>query len=210
MARIVYIIDDEPEVRNSLRALLGTRGNLHLIPYGSGDQFIDDLDGQEPGVALLDIHLPGRSGMDVLKYLSDHKSPHAVVVLTGQGDIPMAVQALHLGAVDFLEKPYDHLSLFGAIDAAFDRVEKTAARDARVDKAAELFASLSDREKAVFDLLFAGGSNKSIARDLDITPRTVEFHRANMMKKLGVDSLPEAIRLMLLAQYTPVENTGAL
>lgn len=207
MSQFVYIIDDEPEVRASLRALLGTRKNLHIMPYTSGDNFLDAYGDQEPGVALLDIHMPGRSGIEVLKCLNDMGAHHQVIVLTGQGDIAMAVNAMRLGATDFLEKPYDHVALFNAIDAAFINLADEQESEQRSAAARALFDGLSDRERQIFDGLYNGGSNKSIAIDLDIAPRTVEFHRANMMSKLGVETLPEAIRLLFTAGPAPVGNT---
>ncbi|GAA4762919.1 response regulator FixJ [Stakelama sediminis] len=200
MSRFVYIVDDEAPVRDSLRALLSTRNNLHLVPCVSGDAFLADIKEREPGVVLLDIHMPGRSGIDVLREIQDLSDRFCTVMLTGQGDIQLAVQAMKLGAVDFLEKPYDHRRLFGAIDAAFEQLDQSAEANQRSIEARQRLELLSGREREVLDLMVDGEPNKRIAAELGISIRTVEVHRSNAMSKLSASSLAEAVRTVFTAR----------
>ncbi|USI71709.1 response regulator transcription factor [Sphingomonas morindae] len=199
MSHFVHIVDDDAAVRTSLYTLLSTRSDLLLRSFRSGDDFLASLPELEGGVVLLDIHMPGTSGLDVLRLLQKHDVPFASVIITGQGDIQIAVQAMKLGAIDFVEKPYDHDALFAALDSGITRLDRDAAAAERTRSAKALIDALSEREREVLHQLLEGRANKQIAYALDVSPRTVEVHRANLMAKLRARSLPEAVRLAFAA-----------
>jgi two-component system, LuxR family, response regulator FixJ len=201
MSRSIYIVDDDDDVRASLHALLGTRSNLLIYSYRSGDAFLTAVSELDPGVVLLDIHMPGLSGIDVLKALSDGDELFPTIVLTGQGDIAISVQAMKLGASDFLEKPYDPRILFEAIDIGFARLEQSDAEAARASDARTRVASLSDRETQVLQLMIDGLPSKVIAARLDISSRTIEVHRAHLMTKLGASNLSQTLRIAFAAAF---------
>ncbi|WP_242139735.1 MULTISPECIES: response regulator [unclassified Sphingomonas] len=199
MMRSVYVVDDDDPVRLSLQTLLQQVSGLIVRGFPSGDAFLDAIDAMDRGVLLLDFHMPGATGLDVLRALQPRRDHFAAVMLTGRGEVGIAVQAMKAGAFDFLEKPYDPDRLLDVIDAAFDRFEDMTARNARTDDARARLASLSPREREVLLGLIEGRANKVIAHDLDLSPRTVEIYRANMMQKLDVSSLSEALRLAFAA-----------
>jgi two-component system response regulator FixJ len=196
--KFVYIVDDDDDVRASLHGLVSIRPNTLVRAFANGDRFIEAVDELEPGVALLDMHMPGASGMDVLQAIRPASHLRAII-LTGQGNIGLAVQAMKLGAIDFLEKPYDSEALLDLIDVGFSRLESEDAASRRVDEAKDKLSRLSARERDVLTGLIAGRPNKVIAHELDISPRTVEIYRANLMGKLNVRSLSEALRIAFAA-----------
>lgn len=195
MSQFAYVVDDDDAVRLSVRALLSTRPGLFVSGFASGDAFLDGVNDRESGVVILDVNMPGLNGMDVLKRLAPLEHNFATVVITGQGDIGMAVQAMKLGAVDFLEKPYRPDELFAALDNAFDMLTEARRRAERCEVASALIQDLSPRERSVLSLLIEGMPNKLMASQLGLRVRTVEVHRANVMAKLGVNSLPDVMRL---------------
>lgn len=200
MIRNIYLIDDDDAVRASLHGLLSLRSDLVVRNFRSGDQFLERVAELESGVLLLDYHMPGKNGIEVLQELA--ASPPArflTIILTGEGNIDIAVQAMKAGAFDFLEKPYKADALMEAIDKAFDRLEHDSAGSAQVEIARAKVAVLSPRERDVLTGLIEGRSNKIIAYDLAISPRTVEIYRANLMTKMGVRSLSEALRVAFAA-----------
>lgn len=198
MTRTIYIVDDDDAVRASLHSLLTIRNDLIVRSFRSGDAFLGEVSDLDPGVLLLDFHMPGSSGLDVLKAL-DGKGKFVPVVLTGQGNVSLAVQAMKAGALDFLEKPYEAEMLMDTVDSAFQRLEQDSEEAARTGAAAAKIARLSPRETDVLKGLIEGRSNKVIAYDLEISPRTVEIYRANLMEKLEVRSLSEALRIAFAA-----------
>lgn len=200
MSSFIYIVDDDADVRESLRALLGTRFGGHILAFPSGDAFLEDIDSRESGVVLLDIYMPGRSGLDVLECLRHRRDAHEIIVITGHADVRSAVTAMKLEASEFLEKPYRQTELFAAIDSSFSRLSARLADDQQRQKARRCIDRLTERERQVLEGLIDGKSKKAIGASLNITARTVEFHRANVMEKLGVETFPEAMRLMLLAE----------
>lgn len=204
MMRSVYIVDDDDPVRSSLQGLLAERPGHQIRVFRSGDDFLESLEPEDGGVLLLDYHMPGSNGLDVLRSLGDQRVRFAAVMLTGQGDVSIAVQAMKAGAVDFLEKPYDPYHLLRVVEAAFKRFESETGHQERLKAATDRIDRLSPRERDVLMGLIEGRANKVIAHDLDLSPRTVEIYRANMMEKLGVGSLSEALRVAFAAGLVPM------
>lgn len=196
----VYIVDDDQAVRQSLHGLLSERPNLVIRVFASGDAFLDNIEASDGGVLLLDFQMPGRDGIEVMRALQDRAAKFLTIMLTGQGDISLAVQAMKAGATDFLEKPYDPHHLLNLLDEAFARFSETSGIAQRREQARERIARLSPREHEVLMGLIEGRPNKVIAHQLDLSPRTVEIYRANMMEKLDVSSLSEALRLAYAAE----------
>ncbi len=201
--RSIYIVDDDDDVRTSLQTLLSTLSNTLIWTFRSGDAFLERVAELEPGCVLLDFHMPGSTGLDVLKALAAEKEKFASIVLTGHGDVSVAVQAMKAGALDFLEKPYDYATLLATVEQTFTRLEHSHAEAALVADAQAKVGQLSSRERDVLDGLIEGRSNKIIAFDLAISPRTVEIYRANLMEKLGVKSLPDVLRVAFTAGLLP-------
>lgn len=201
--RTIHIVDDDEPVRESLRALLGVRSDLLIHCYKSGDAFLERTEELDPGVLLLDYHMPGISGLDVLGRID--RSKFMTIMLTGHASVGLAVEVIRAGAVDFQEKPYEPESLMATIDAAFERLEQGRVVADRVQAAQAKIARLSSREKAVLEGLIEGYPNKIIAHELKISPRTVEIHRSKVMEKLEVRSLSEALRISFAAGLIPVD-----
>lgn len=197
---LVHLIDDDEDVRRALAFQLGTAG-LAVKVHGSAAPFLESFKDAPRNVILSDVRMPGIDGLELLRRLRDKGCRAPVIIMTGHADVPMAVEAMKLGAVDFIEKPFADETVLRAIETALRRQQ---GRDpARPDSefAARLQA-LSDREKDVLRGLLAGHPNKTIAYDLGLSPRTVEVHRANLMAKTGAASLSELIRMALLAGYS--------
>lgn len=204
MTRTAYIVDDDDAVRASLHSLLSVRSDLVIRSYRSGDLFLADKDELDPGVLLLDFHMPGATGMDVLHAIKG-RTDLVPVILTGQGNVTLAVQAMKAGALDFVEKPYEAEQLMRLVENAFLRLEKDSSTAARAEAAKAKIDRLSPRETDVLMGLIDGRSNKIIAYDHNISPRTVEIYRANLMEKLEVRSLSEALRIAFAAGLFPQE-----
>ncbi|NML05671.1 response regulator [Sphingomonas sp. G-3-2-10] len=197
MTRTVYIVDDDDAVRASLHSLLSVRSDLIIRSYRSGDAFLEEAGDLDPGVLLLDFHMPGATGLDVLEAIQERE--FAAIILTGQGNVSLAVQAMKAGALDFMEKPYEAEQLMAVLERAFATLEESSETTARLDAAKGKISKLSPRETDVLKGLIEGRSNKVIAYELDISPRTVEIYRANLMEKLEVRSLSEALRIAFAA-----------
>jgi len=194
---VVHVIDDDDAVRESLAFLLGSAG-FATHTYESAEAFLAALPEIGRGCVVTDIRMPGVSGIDLLRRLKEAASPLSVIVITGHGDVALAVQAMKLGAADFLEKPFDDTSMVAAVEDAYARMRERGADADRRAEAAEKLASLSQREREVLDGLVAGLPNKSIAYDLGISPRTVEVYRANLMTKMQANSLSDLVRTALI------------
>jgi len=200
MIRNIYLVDDDDAVRTSLHSLLSIRANLTIRSFRSGDAFLEHANRLEEGVLLLDYYMAGANGLDVLDAIRvPGELKFATVVLTGEGNVALAVQAMKAGALDFIEKPYQAQRLFDVIDVAFSRLAQDSAATAYLQEVRNQIAELSPRELDVLMGLIEGRANKVIAQDLNISPRTVEIYRANMMTKLGVRSLPDALRVAFAA-----------
>lgn len=201
--RTIYIVDDDDPVRASLQSLLSVRKNLLIRSFRSGDLFLEQVEELDPGVLLLDFNMPGSNGLDVLRALRPFGNRFVSIVLTGKGSIDVAVQAMKIGAMDFLEKPYDPVVLLQLIDAAFVQHEQQHAMEERTAQAASRIDALSPRERDVLKGLIEGRSNKVIAFELELSPRTVEIYRANLMQKLDVRSLSDALKIAFAAGMFP-------
>jgi len=198
LRRMIHIVDDEEAIRRSAGFMLRTSGYA-VSTYASGDAFLQAARDAEPGCVLLDVRMPGMDGLEVQKVMAERGVAMPVVVLTGHGDITVAVRAMKGGAVDFIEKPFEKAVLLTAITAAFERLDDAEARSGRASEAAIAIAALTSREQEVLKGMAQGLPNKTIAFDLGISPRTVEVHRANLMAKLQVKSLSEALRIAFAA-----------
>jgi two-component system response regulator FixJ len=198
MARKVYVIDDDAAMRDSLNFLLDSAG-FEVTLFETAQQFLDALPALAFGCVISDVRMPGIDGIELLKRLRTRNSGFPIVVMTGHGDVPLAVEAMKLGAMDFLEKPFEDERLIAMIEAALRVAEPAAKSDAVAQDIAARVASLSPRERQVMDGLVAGLSNKLIAREYDISPRTIEVYRANVMTKMQAGSLSELVRLAMRA-----------
>jgi two-component system response regulator FixJ len=194
---IVHVIDDDDAVRESVAFLLRS-ADLQVKTYESAAIFLDAIEGGVSGCVLTDVRMPGMSGIDLLRQLHRQKQHIPVVVMTGHGDVQLAVEAMKAGAVDFLEKPFDDERVLEAVRTALDSRPAETARTPEQDAIGERIASLSQRERQVLNGLVAGQPNKTIAYELGISPRTVEVYRANVMTKMQANSLSELVRMALL------------
>ncbi|WP_454884213.1 response regulator transcription factor [Sphingomonas oryzagri] len=196
--RLVHIVDDEEAIRRSASFMLKTSG-FAVETWDSGVSLLKAIRHADQGCILLDVRMPEMDGLEVQQALAERGVTMPVVILTGHGDVSIAVRAMKAGAVDFIEKPFEKATLLGALDAAFGRLERSAQRDERAADAAVLLQALTPRERDVLAGLANGFPNKTIAYDLGISPRTVEVHRANLMTKLEVRSLSDALRIAFAA-----------
>jgi two-component system response regulator FixJ len=197
--RNVYIVDDDSSVRRSLMKLLRAAG-FAPVAYATPLEFLEDCKGLPAGCVLLDVRMPGMDGLETQAELTSRGVDLPLVLMTAQGDITTAVDAMKRGAVDFIEKPFDDLRLINAITRSLDIAH--AGRTREIAEAAGKVSSLSPREREVLDALVVGHSNKVIAHHLNISVRTVEVHRAKMLERLDVRGLGEAVRLAVMAGFT--------
>src|SRR6266567_7208934 len=194
----VYVIDDDEAMRDSLGFTLGT-ADFHVTLFESAQHFLAAVSSVEFGCVVSDVRMPGLDGIELLKRMKAARSPFPILIMTGHGDVPLAVEAMKLGAVDFLEKPFEDDRLTAMIESAIRQAEPNAKSDAIAHDIAARVASLSPRERQVMEGLIAGLSNKLIAREYDISPRTIEVYRANVMTKMQASSLSELVRLAMRA-----------
>lgn len=204
----VYVVDDDRDVRRSLSFMLGA-AEIRSHPYGSGVDFLEAQPDLEPGCILLDLRMPQMDGFHVMDALAERNVDWPVIVMTGHGEVPIAVRAMKKGAVDFIEKPFSEQALLACFGQAFELLQERATAGKRRREAIERAASLTAREKEVLACLLAGRSNKQIAQSLGISLRTVEMHRGNMMDRLQATSLAEALTLALEAGIEPAPDTAA-
>jgi len=195
---LVHVIDDDAALRDSLSFLLGT-ARLDVKTYESAEAFLSALPGVNSGCIITDVRMPNMSGVDLLRKLNELQIALPVIVITGHGDVQLAVEAMKIGAADFIEKPFDDEMLLNAVRAALARWEDKSKEVSERSSYVEKLEMLSSRERDVLEGLIAGKANKVIAFDLGISPRTVEIYRANVMTKTGANSLPELVRMALLA-----------
>ena len=197
--RVVHLVDDDASVRRSVGFMLKTSGH-QVQTYDSGAELLKNIAQLEQGCILLDIRMPGMDGLEVQQALQERGVGLPVIIMTGHGDVALAVKAMKAGAVDFIEKPFEKIALFSSLDEGFRRLSQKEVTGERRKDAEVKLQALTPRERDVLDGLAQGLPNKTIAYDLGISPRTVEIHRANLMTKLGVRSLSEALRMAFAAR----------
>jgi two-component system response regulator FixJ len=197
----VHVVDDDAAVRDSLSLLLESAGFL-VKAYDSAPAFLQALPAHAPGCVLTDVRMPEVDGLALQRRLNELGSRLPVIVMTGHGDVPIAVEALKAGAADFLEKPFDDAQLLAAVSNALAASQRERDEAAAVAAITARLASLTPREREVLDRLVAGQPNKTIAYDLGSSPRTVEVHRARVMEKMRARSLPELVRMTIAAGRT--------
>jgi len=195
---VAHVIDDDDSARESLAFLLGT-ADLRVRTYDSAKRFLDAIPGIEPGCVITDVWMPDIGGLELVRMLKKLKVDLPVIVITGHGDVPLAVEAMKAGAVDFIEKPYDGETLLAAVRSALSTQKADATRDGERAEILERLAALSSRERQVLDGLVEGQQNKTIAHELGISARTVEIYRANVMTKMRATSLSHLVRMALIA-----------
>lgn len=197
--RLVHVVDDDDSVRRSVGFMLKTSGH-RVQSYASGLELLKNSKSLEPGCILLDIRMPQMDGLEVHQALKEQGVAFPVIIMTGHGDIPLSVRAMKAGAIDFIEKPFEKAVLLDALELGFGSLKRSSDGRERAKDAAVRLQALTPRERDVLSGLAEGLPNKTIAYDLGISPRTVEIHRANLMNKLEVRSLSEALRLAFAVQ----------
>ena len=198
----VHIVDDEEPVRKSLAFML-TMNGLAVRMHQSATEFLEFAPTARNAVLVTDLRMPDMSGVELIRRLSKVNAAIRPVVITGHGDVPMAVEAMRAGAVDFIEKPFDDALILEAIDRAAEGLSASGQDQENVEDVRARLDSLSERERQVLGSVVQGLPNKAIAFNLDISPRTVEVHRANVMSKMAAKSLPELVRMALAAGFQP-------
>jgi len=196
--RLIHLVDDDEAVRHSASFMLRHSG-FRVKTYVDGVTFLENAPQAALGCILLDVQMPHMDGLEVQQRLNDLGISLPVIVLTGHGDVEVAVKAMKAGAVDFVEKPYEKLTLIEALTRAFERLDARSHKDVLTDEAKGRIERLTPRERDVLVGLVDGFTNKMIAETLDISPRTVEIHRANLMEKLDAPSLSSVLRIAFAA-----------
>lgn len=197
-SNLIYIVDDDPSVRDALSIVFDME-DFRVESFDNGDAFLMAAARKEPACVILDVHMPGRSGIDILKGLNAEEYPAPVFIISGQGDIPMAVNAIKQGAFDFIEKPFDADTV---VQRVRDAIEATARRGNRGEKMRDFpgAETLTPREREVLEQITGGASNKEAGRTLGISPRTIEVHRARIMEKLGARNAADLVRIVLTGE----------
>lgn len=190
----VHIVDDEPDVRDALAMLMRSVG-LAVTTYPSAQDFLQRYRASGPGCLILDVRMPGMSGLELQERLARERIALPIIIITGHGDIAMAVRAMKAGALDFIEKPFDDQALLDRIHEAIERAARTQDIEAERARIAARYAELTRREKEVMALVVTGRLNKLIAAELGLSTRTVEIHRAHIMEKMEAKSLSHLVRM---------------
>ena len=204
----VFVVDDDAELRESLGWLLESAG-LRVKSYSTAQEFLAQYKSEEPGCLLLDVRMPGLSGLDLQEELRRRGVPPPIIIMTGHARVPMAVRALKGGAIDFIRKPFSDQSLLERIRQAIDLDRRTRQVRMECTQFAALLTSLTPREREVMNLVIAGKPNKIIAADLGISSKTVEIHRGRVMEKMQVESVAELVRLDLLWKASGAEGVDS-
>ncbi|WP_417685075.1 response regulator transcription factor [Roseibium sp.] len=192
--KAIYIVDDDPAVRDALSVVFSME-DFVVETFSDGDAFVRSASKTHPACVILDVHMPGRSGIEILKALNGEEYPAPIFIISGQGDIPMAVEAIRNGAFDFIEKPFNAETVVSRINDGIDAMKKRQEQsDPSNFEGAEL---LTRREREVLNEITGGASNKEAGRILGISPRTVEVHRARIMEKLGARNAADLVRIVL-------------
>jgi two-component system response regulator FixJ len=195
-AQTVFVVDDDPDVRDSLSVLLSS-ANFQVETFESARAFLASNAFNRAGCLVADVRMPDMDGLELQEEIGKRRSKLPVIIITGHGDVPLAVRAMKAGAVDFLEKPFEEERLIGAIRRALTAHSEMQSQAKVVEAVSARIAQLTGREREVLSLVVAGRANKEIARALNISPRTVEIHRAHVMEKMEADSLAELVRLTM-------------
>ncbi|MEW7978465.1 MAG: response regulator transcription factor [Candidatus Sedimenticola endophacoides] len=192
----VFVVDDDREVRDALQLLMESVG-LPVETFGSAQEYLDRFDPERPGCLVLDIRMPGMSGLELQARLNAERIYPPIVIITGHGDVPMAVRAVQAGAVDFVQKPFNDQALLDSVHRAIERDAQQRGEVSRLRDIEERVRRLTPREREVMDLVIAGKRNKVIASEMNISQSTVEAHRAKVMEKMEADTLSSLMRVML-------------
>lgn len=192
----VFVVDDDPGVLDSLALLLRSVG-LEAATYASANEFLSDYDPEKPGCLVLDVRMPGMSGLQLQERLEARGSTLPIIFLTAHGDVPMAVKAVKAGAADFVQKPFRDQEFIDKIQQALEENKRLRKEAGQHDEILARMAMLTPREKEVMDLVVDGKANKVIAHQLDLSQRTVEIHRARVMEKMGAGSVAELVRMVM-------------
>jgi two-component system response regulator FixJ len=202
----VYVVDDDGGVRSSIRVLMKSVG-LPATQFASAQEFLSAYRAAQPGCLVLDIRMPGMSGLELQEELNRRGAVIPVIFITGHGDVPMAVEAMRHGAFEFLEKPFRDQDLLDRIQQALARDEESRHALKEQERIRAQLASLTPRERDVLDLMTTGKANKVMAQDLGVSQRTVEIHRARVMKKMGAKSVAQLVRMVLDLEQTKTVAT---
>jgi FixJ family two-component response regulator len=192
----IFVVDDDSAVRDSLKLLLRSVGQA-VETYGSGQEFLDGYNDDRAGCLVLDIRMPGMSGLELQQKLNERHSILPIIFITGHGDVPMAVEAMQAGAVDFIQKPFRDQDLIDRINQALEKDNNNRAALGERNDIRRRLETLTPREREVLDLVVHGKANKVIAGDLKLSQRTVEIHRARVMEKMQASSLAHLVRMVL-------------
>ena len=195
-ASTIFIVDDDTQVRQALALLMESVG-LQVQTFPSADAYLENFDPESPGCLILDVRMPGMSGLELQARLAAEIMHPPVIVITGHGDVPMAVRAVQAGAVDFIEKPFNDQALLDSVHRALDTDARQRGRASKLAEVKARLASLTPREQQVMKMVVAGKRNKVIALDLSVSQSTVEAHRAKVMEKMQAQSLSELMRMVL-------------
>lgn len=198
----VFIVDDDDAVRNSIRLLMKSLG-LATRPLSTAQEFLSTYEPQQPGCLILDVRMPGMSGLELQQQLNMRGAIIPVIFITGHGDVPMAVEAMQQGAFDFLQKPFRDQDLIERVQRALAKDQSNRAELSQQAKVRERFESLTPREREVLALVTSGKANKVMAADLNVSQRTVEIHRARVMEKMHASSLAQLVRMMMDLEELP-------
>ena len=193
---LVFVVDDDEAVRDSLSMLLGSVG-LEVETFGSASEFLESFDPERPACLILDVRLPGMSGLELQKELAARGSELPIVFITGHGDVPMAVQAMQLGAADFLEKPFKEQDLLDRVAKALLENSRRRHQSEEIGEIERRLDTLTPRERQVLELVVEGAANKTVAARLGASRRTIEIHRAKVMRKMQADSLARLVRMVM-------------
>ena len=196
--KVVHLVDDDEAVRRSAGFMLKTSG-FAVKSYASGVELLKEKE-LAPGCILLDVRMPDMDGLELQEELVKRGSTLPVIIMTGHGDVPLAVRAMKAGAVDFIEKPFTRAQLVAGLDKAFRKLDAASDANAKIDEARARISELTEREREVFELLVAGHQNKVIGHKLGISPRTIQVHRGRIMHKLNVTNLQDLVRLAIASK----------
>jgi two-component system response regulator FixJ len=196
LAPTAIVIDDDEAIRSSLKLLLRSV-QLPVIAYASAPEFLQNYSVDQPGCLIVDVRMPGMSGLELQEQLNMRGATIPLIFITGHGDIAMAVEAMRYGAFDFLPKPFRAQELLDRVQRALEKDARNRREIAQSDRIRELFESLTPREREVLDLVSSGKPNKVMAADLGVSQRTIEIHRARVMEKMHADSLAQLVRMVL-------------